>query len=134
MRTNWALDPYDLEKLAYCFDPSSERTLEYLRQRTRRIMERYRPSLLKLDFSYGLPGPDACAPRDPQWRGERWGHKLLLTIAEAAKAVMNTTAGSTLDAESARATSIPSMPGMAMSSSTRSGTSDSASASAASPS
>lgn len=87
MRTNWALDPYDLEKLAYCFDPSSERTLEYLRQRTRRIMERYRPSLLKLDFSYGLPGPDACAPRDPQWRGERWGHKLLLTIAEAAKTV-----------------------------------------------
>jgi hypothetical protein len=87
MRTNWALDPHDEPKLAFCLDPSSARARAFLAERTRRLMTRYRPALLKLDFSYGLPGPDACAPRDPRDRGERLGWTLLRTIAEAAKAV-----------------------------------------------
>ncbi|WP_308635475.1 alpha-galactosidase [Paenibacillus silvisoli] len=71
----------------YLLDPSSERTRRLIRERTARIVERWRPAALKLDFGYGFPGPDACAPRNPAYRGERLAYALLKLIYDAAKSV-----------------------------------------------
>ena len=85
-RVNWAMstqaEPHD-----YVLDPSSPRAREFLRQRTIRIMRDLQPRLLKLDFGYGLPGPDVAVPRDPAMRGERFSYTLLKTIAEAAREI-----------------------------------------------
>jgi hypothetical protein len=70
-----------------CLDPSSSRTREFLRRRTIDMMREYDPQVLKLDFGYGLPGPDVSAPRDPAFRGERLAFELLRIIAEAAREV-----------------------------------------------
>jgi len=48
------------------------------------LIRDYRPALLKIDFGYGLPGPDACAPRDPTLRGERLAWSLATIVAETA--------------------------------------------------
>lgn len=87
IRSNWALDPHEGDRAACCLDPSSPRTRAYLRERTHRVMRDYRPSLLKLDFGYGLPGPDGCAPRDPAFRGERLALTLSRIIADAAREI-----------------------------------------------
>ena len=50
-------------------------------------MQRYRPVLLKLDFGYGLPSPNAGVPRNPSLRGERFSLRLLEIIAEAARSI-----------------------------------------------
>lgn len=84
-RANWAMDPRDTSG-RYCLDPSSERTREFLIERTTRLIETFDPVLLKLDFGYGLPGPDVTAPVDPRYRGERLAHELYGIIAEAARA------------------------------------------------
>jgi hypothetical protein len=85
-RVNWLMGP-QAEPHHYVLDPSSTRAREYLRQRTLRIMRELKPRLLKLDFGYGLPGPDVAAPRDPALRGERFSYTLLKIIADAAREV-----------------------------------------------
>lgn len=86
-RANWAMDPHVVNALWFCLDPSSARARAYLHDRTVRLMRRHAPDLLKLDFSYGMPGPDVCSPRDPALRGERLAYSLLNTIAAAAREV-----------------------------------------------
>jgi len=84
-RMSWDVNPR--ARGHYCLDPSSSRTVEFLRRRTVRLMERYRPALLKLDFGYGLPSPHAGVPRGPLLRGERFSFRLIEIIAEAARSV-----------------------------------------------
>ena len=84
-RMSWDVNPR--ARGHYCLDPSSARAVEFLRRRTVRLMERYRPALLKLDFGYGLPSPHTGVPRDPLLRGERFSFRLIEIIAEAARSV-----------------------------------------------
>lgn len=83
-RTNWAINPRD-PHLQFALDPSSSRTRDFLRERTHRILAAYSPATLKLDFAYGLPGPDAGVPRDPRLRGERYGMELIRIVSEAVR-------------------------------------------------
>jgi len=83
----WCMDPHDPERWCSCMDPSSARVRDYIRERTKRFMRLYRPTLLKIDFGYGVPGPDACAPRDPQYRGERLGFALAELVAGVAREI-----------------------------------------------
>ncbi len=85
-RVSWEMGT-QVEPHHYVLDPSSPRAREFLRQRTLRIMRELKPRLLKLDFGYGLPGPDVAAPRDPALRGERFSYTLLKIIADAAREV-----------------------------------------------
>ena len=50
-------------------------------------MRDYHADLLKLDFGYGLPGPDVAVPRDPAHRGERMAYTLYKLAADAAREV-----------------------------------------------
>jgi hypothetical protein len=84
-RASWDTNPRS--RSHFCLDPSSPGAVRFLRERTTRLMQRYRPVLLKLDFGYGLPSPHAGAPRDPVLRGERYSLRLLEIIAEAARSV-----------------------------------------------
>ncbi|QHT61447.1 hypothetical protein GXP70_16745 [Paenibacillus lycopersici] len=83
-RWRWSGSPFG-GKFHYLLDPSSERTRQVIQERTVRLVERYKPAALKLDFGYGFPGPDGCAPRDPAYRGERLAFGLLKLIYDAAK-------------------------------------------------
>ncbi len=85
-RGNWGINPRD-PNARYCLDPSSLRTREFLRRRTQSIMRRFSPVLIKLDFGYGLPGPDVAVPADPRYRGERLAMELLKTVADAAREI-----------------------------------------------
>ena len=87
IRSNWATDPREEGPSFYCLDPSSGRSQAFLRERTQRIMRQYRPSLLKIDFTYGIPGPDGCSPRDPSLRGERLAWTYAQIVGEAARAI-----------------------------------------------
>lgn len=87
VRSNWAVDPREEGVSPFCLDPSSPRTRAFLQDRTRRLLHEYRPSLLKLDFGYGLPGPDTAVPRDPRLRGERLAWTCAQLIADAAHAI-----------------------------------------------
>jgi hypothetical protein len=51
------------------------------------MMREFDPQLLKLDFGYGLPGPDVSAPRNPAFRGERLAYELMKIIVDAAREV-----------------------------------------------
>jgi hypothetical protein len=82
---NWSGDPIYSEHYHYCLDPSSPRTRKFLRERTQYIVQQYQPAAFKLDFGYGMPGPDVCAPHDPAFRGERLCAELIQIISEAAK-------------------------------------------------
>lgn len=86
-RATWTMAADSLSVANFCLDPSSKRTREFLRQRTLRMMRESDPQLLKLDFGYGLPGPDVSAPRDPAFRGERLSYELMRIIVEAAREV-----------------------------------------------
>lgn len=86
--TQWIMDPYaSKDRLCYCLDPSSSKTRKFLEERTGRIIKAYNPAVLKLDFGYGLPGPDVCTPRDPAFRGEKLCLALLDIIVKAAREV-----------------------------------------------
>lgn len=87
VRSNWAVDPRDESPGSYCLDPSTAGTRDFLRQRTQRVVREHRPTLLKIDFGYGLPGPAACAPREPSLRGERLAWTYARLIAEAAREI-----------------------------------------------
>ncbi|MDB6095512.1 MAG: hypothetical protein JWM32_3074 [Verrucomicrobia bacterium] len=83
IRSNWAIDPRETDQRFYCLDPSSAAARLFLRERTHRVIREYQPTLLKVDFAYGLPGPDACMPRDPHYRGEQlaWNYQRLIAAA-----------------------------------------------------
>ncbi|WOO41986.1 hypothetical protein [Rubellicoccus peritrichatus] len=81
---SWSFDPFSKAPRHYALDPSSPRARQFLIERTKRVIERYPTSLLKLDFCYGLPGPDVAVPRDLEWRGERMGIGLFDIIAKTA--------------------------------------------------
>jgi hypothetical protein len=83
--SNWLQDPrVPAEKSYFCLDPSSEGARRFLSERTKRIVREYGASLLKLDFGYGLPGPDVCSPRDASLRGEKLCAALMRIVGEAA--------------------------------------------------
>jgi hypothetical protein len=50
-------------------------------------MQELRPSLIKLDFGYGLPAPAMGVPRDPAYRGERQHAEMIRLIATAARSI-----------------------------------------------
>jgi hypothetical protein len=68
-------------------DPSSPATRAFIRNKTHKLVREYGAQLLKMDFGYGLPGPDAAAPRDPALRGERFAFTLYHLMAEAAREI-----------------------------------------------
>ncbi|MBM7568846.1 hypothetical protein [Paenibacillus sacheonensis] len=82
----WSGSPFG-GKFHYLLDPSSERTRRLVTARTERLVKRWKPAALKLDFGYGFPGPDAAVPRDPAFRGERLAYSLLKLVHDAAKSV-----------------------------------------------
>ncbi len=84
---NWGCDPRSTQPKHYCLDPSSANARAFLVQRTKRQMRDYRPKMLKLDFGYGMPGPETAAPRDPDIRGERLCVTLLDIIRNAAREI-----------------------------------------------
>ena len=62
-RVTWCMN-LDSADASYCLDPASAPARTFLRERTQqRVMKQYEPRLLKLDFGYGLPGPDVAASR-----------------------------------------------------------------------
>ncbi len=83
--THWGADPRSEQILHFALDPSSENARNFLIERTRRTMREFSPSVLKLDFGYGMPGPDTAAPRNPELRGERLCLELLRIITETAR-------------------------------------------------
>jgi len=86
-RVKWSMDPHSADNTYYFPDPSSERTRSFLRERTHRVMRLLEPTILKLDFAYGIAPPDVAAPRDPALRGERCGAALMKIVAEAAREI-----------------------------------------------
>jgi hypothetical protein len=86
-RVNWLMCPFEAPTSHLCLDPSSARTKTFLKERTQRLMRKYQPQLLKLDFAYGLANPNVGVPRDPNLRGERFGQTLLQIIADAAREI-----------------------------------------------
>ena len=85
-RSAWIRDPHSPAiTWRYCLDPSSERTREFMRSRIKRIVREHKADLLKLDFGYGMPDPNICAPRDPSMRGEKLCQTLLELTSSAAR-------------------------------------------------
>jgi len=85
-RVTWCMG-LDSADASYCLDPASARARAFLRERTQRVVKQYDPRPLKLDFGYGLPGPDVAASRDPALRGERTAYTLMQTIVDAAREI-----------------------------------------------
>ncbi len=87
-RCNWACNPHEGGRPGpFCLDPSSPNMQRFLAERSRRVVSDLGGALLKVDFAYGMPGPDVAAPRDPAFRGERMGFLLLKLIADSARLV-----------------------------------------------
>jgi hypothetical protein len=84
-KANWNFDPSSPS--CYCLDISSPGARHFLQERTLHEMRIFKPSLLKLDFGYGLPSPAMGVPRNPRYRGERQFAEMLRLIAEAARSV-----------------------------------------------
>jgi hypothetical protein len=84
-KANWNFDP--LSPAYYCLDISSDKTKAFLAKRTRQVMQQLQPSLLKLDFGYGLPSPIMGVPRDLKYRGDRQVAEIIGIIAKTAKSV-----------------------------------------------
>lgn len=83
VKTNWALNPRDHAK--FMVDPSTAGGQRFLRERTRRLAETYRPALFKLDFAYAFPSVTHAVPRDPEWRGEQLAYRVSEFIIGVAK-------------------------------------------------
>ena len=86
-KVNWLMSPYQTSQMYYALDPSSPRTIEFLRKRTQNIVKKYDADLFKLDFGYGVPSPNVGVPRDPALRGENYAYSLIKTISQAAKEI-----------------------------------------------
>lgn len=71
----------------FCIDISSQRSRDFLKERTITTMKTMKPKLIKLDFGYGMPNPNLGVPRNPEFRGERYSFELLKLISETAKSV-----------------------------------------------
>ncbi len=82
---SWNFNPF--ASGYFCIDISSDRACEFLQERTISSMKLMKPSLIKLDFGYGMPNPNIGVPKDPQIRGERYTFELFKLIVEAAKSV-----------------------------------------------
>lgn len=82
-RANWLMSPYMDHRPV--LDPSSARTRAFIREKTHRLVREFGAKLLKVDFGYGIPNPDAAAPRDPALRGERLAYTLYQLMADAAR-------------------------------------------------
>ncbi|WP_309384365.1 hypothetical protein [Cerasicoccus frondis] len=85
--SSWSFNPFDKGPRHFALDPSSPKSRQFLIERTRKVLAKYPASLLKLDFYYGLPGPDVAVPRDPQYRGEKLGIALINIIAREARRI-----------------------------------------------
>jgi hypothetical protein len=83
----WSGNPLSNRNYHYCLDPSSENAQRFIIERTRNIVTQFNPVALKLDFGYGVPGPDICTPRNPELRGERLCVELLKLISTTAKEI-----------------------------------------------
>ncbi len=83
IQVDWAINPRTPGQRHFCPDISSPKAREYVRQRTRMTVSRLNPSMMKFDFTYGLPGPDQAVPRDHALRGERYAWHLLNLAAQA---------------------------------------------------
>ncbi len=69
----------------YVFDPTNTKAAAYLAGRARRLVERYRPAMVKIDFGYEIPPPDVAGPHDPKHGGELLFQRFLEIIAGAIK-------------------------------------------------
>ncbi|MDH6306056.1 hypothetical protein M2459_002800 [Parabacteroides sp. PF5-5] len=83
--TSWNFNP--LSGGFYFIDLSSEKSRDYLKRRTLAEMKFFQPKVIKLDFGYGIPGPQMGVPRNPALRGERHSYELIKLISETAKSV-----------------------------------------------
>lgn len=84
-KTNWLLSPHIAGRFG--LDPSSPKTREFIRKKTRFLVGTLGAKLLKLDFGYGLPSLESAAPRDPSLRGERLASTLYNLMAGAAREI-----------------------------------------------
>ena len=84
-QTSWNLNP--LSGGHFFIDLSSEKSREYIKRRTIEEMKLFKPEVIKLDYGYGVPGPQMGAPRNPALRGERHSYEFIKLISEAAKSV-----------------------------------------------
>lgn len=82
-QANWLMSPYLDHRPV--LDPSSARTRAFIREKTLRLVRDFGAQLLKVDFGYGIPDPNAAAPRDPAYRGERLAYMLYKLMADAAR-------------------------------------------------
>ena len=83
--TSWNFNP--LGGGYYFIDISSEKSREYLKRRTIEEMKFFSPAVIKLDFGYGIPGPQMGVPKNPELRGEKYAVELMKLISSAAKSV-----------------------------------------------
>jgi hypothetical protein len=83
---DWKLDPRTSGVRHFYADPSSPNSRAYLEHHVRETIEQYHPEGMKLDFGYGLPGPDHSAPADPAFRGEQAAWWLMKIASDAAAA------------------------------------------------
>ena len=84
-QTSWNSNP--LSSGHFFIDLSSEKSREYVKKRTIEEMTFFKPEVIKLDYGYGIPGPQMGVPRNPALRGERHSYEFIKLISEAAKSV-----------------------------------------------
>jgi len=84
-KASWNYNP--LSGGNFFVDLSSERSREYIKKRTFTEMKRFMPKVIKLDYGYGIPGPQMGVPRDPALRGERHSFEFIKLVSETAKSV-----------------------------------------------
>ena len=83
--TSWTFNP--LAGGFFFVDLSSARSREYVKERTITQMKFLRPQVIKLDFGYGMPGPQMGVPKNPELRGERHAFEFIKLVSQAAKSV-----------------------------------------------
>jgi hypothetical protein len=83
--SNWTFNP--LGGGFFFVDLSSERARTYVKERTIAQMKFFSPQVIKLDFGYGIPGPQMGVPRNPELRGERHAFEFIKLVSQAAKSV-----------------------------------------------
>jgi hypothetical protein len=71
----------------YFVDISSERARAYVKERTITQMKFFNPQVIKLDFGYGIPGPQMGVPKNPAMRGERHAFEFIKLVSQAAKSI-----------------------------------------------
>ena len=83
--TSWIFNPFG-GGTAF-IDISTEKARAYIKRRTVEEMKFFRPEVIKLDYGYGIPGPQMGVPRNPELRGEKYAFEMIKLISEAAKSV-----------------------------------------------